>query len=755
MPVPKERRISRRDFIKLSGLALGALELASLTACNPGFEPPGELPSTVYDPEPVVFNGKTVSLNELSELDITAFSYALSARDKLNEIKRGTLSLVSPGGYLGSPFPEGWELDSNKSVIIINETKTKDYVSQVLIGRKKVGEVALSDSEGFNSIVNDVVGASAYHEHSLLVVGRRGDTLWFDNVESENENGETRIVVDSQQGKVYQINTNKPNLFENWFNREEIVMDIGEIDVLAGESNFQKTLTPFSEGFINFLRYFIDRLPESLSKEEKLNKIKLFFSGSRLNGFDVDDLKKLLGESSELNLSIIEVIKRFKTDLPFDNEELAFINATLSERIKEFINNNNSTDSFGQIIKGIIPDQEKKNSNVVRDIIEERTSLPLSAPELYFIQVRDQSGQLKWFSVGRYNVWENDVDRTVFTTKPNGFSIGEKWFTYGEVNPAIVDNKLIRQHQRLINNFPFDEIKEQDQNANKPLTGELFGGLLDFVEARRVSPEAIIYGWDPSEGNLKHRINPGLKIIDDNGDERFLKINLDSFWNNNIKDLPFFSNRWLPILGNSPRIIKDVTKKVVELIQQGNESTSPFGLDQMADYSLFANLTGNTYTNYDFLSNNISPLVFANLTEPGEVLYGGKDNAILVFANNEKGEQVKIYRYGSDGEKIGEINVDHPVIISPKKIEEFRDGEPYIIIAEDEGNKETFVIREEDAFPLGARSSEKLGLIMTGEAAAFFASVYGGYRLVGNIPLAKDFLKGAVNSLAKVIVTSQ
>ncbi|MBI5126970.1 twin-arginine translocation signal domain-containing protein [Candidatus Roizmanbacteria bacterium] len=743
--------LSRRDFLKLAAVGLAAARVA--TACSPGFEPPGELYSKDFDPEQVIFNGKTVSLNELN---MTALGQVLSVKDKLREINQGTFSKIYPRGYLGASFPEGWEPDvDKKSAIILNETETGDYIAQAIIGRKRTDGVALTDDgSGSQGFVNSLASASRYADHSLLVVGPRGNTLWFDNIESENENGKTRIAVDGRQGKVFQINTNKPNLFDSWFKKEEVVMKIGEIDVLDRETRFSTTQTPFSRNFLTFLRYFVTRLPTDLDKDQKVEYIKLLFNGSRMDGYKRDSLKQLLGEGADLE-KIIEVIKRYRVDLPFNSEEMAFINSVLSQRIEELMRGN-LLDDWEEEIKGVIPDHDDRNRDEVMQIINERTSLPIAVPELYFIQVQDGNGNLKWFLTGRSSVWENDVDRTAWTTDPNAFSIGQNWFTYGEVDPNIVDNEILREQETIINNLPFDDIIWADSNSNKPLMGDFWGNY-QIVESRKVNNEAVVFGWDPSEGDSKHSINPGLVIMDNEGNERYLKLKLQGFANDNIDNLPFFSNRWLPIIGTpfSPRIIKDVTEQATDLIQQGFETTSPFGLHQMADYSLMANLVEpGGYTDYSFIQANVSPLAFADLVEPGQFFVGGDDNAMLIFAENEQKEPVKIYRYNEQGKKVGEINVDHPVVLSPKKIGEFRDREDYVIIAEDKDSKDTYVVREQDIFQLGARSARKLGVMLTGEALALIGLIYGGYRLIGNLPLAGNFSQGTVAALAEKIVAT-
>lgn len=64
--------LSRRDFLKLSGYGLAALRFGppllalglGTGACAPGFEPPGELQRKSFDKRTVIFNGKTVSVDE-------------------------------------------------------------------------------------------------------------------------------------------------------------------------------------------------------------------------------------------------------------------------------------------------------------------------------------------------------------------------------------------------------------------------------------------------------------------------------------------------------------------------------------------------------------------------------------------------------------------------------------------------------------------------------------------------------------------
>jgi hypothetical protein len=575
--------------------------------------------------------------------------------------------------------------------------------------------------------------------------------LWFDNVESQTDKGKSRIVVDGTLGKIYQIATNTPNLIESVFQKQEVAMDISEINIKGGETNFAPTLTPMSEGFINFLKIFIDQLPKTLTKDQMLATIKQFFSGKGLSYSDRVQLKELLGENQYIQ-AITDTLNRFNADIPFNNSELAFVNSSLADNIGKLLTSGVIGDLKEQI-KGMVPTGDNLNINVINNILAERIGLPMATPEIYFVRVENDEGASKWYVVGRHPVWENKVDRTVVTSNPDGYSINQGWFTYGEVGDEIVDNATVRPYEKIVDGFPFDQVKSGDSNQNKPLMGEVLGGLYNFVEARQVGAEAIRFGLDPSESDPNHKINPGLFITVD-GEDKFLKFNLDSVWNNNISDLPKVSNRPIPLLGNSPRVIKDVTENVSGLIARGQTYCSPFLLDDNADFALIANMNEgpNGFLNFDFMNQLLTPEALATLVPPGEFMKGGADNSILIFSETKDGKQVSIDVYDKkSGQFTKSIPVTHPVIVAPLEVGEFNGGNGnFIKIA---GDKDmTYVVREEDLFPLGARSSAKLTVIAGAEVAATIAALYGGYQLEGGISAGGNFMTRIVDLIAKIFV---
>lgn len=330
-PTSKGPEFSRRDFLKLAAAATVAVAVGG---CAPKYEPPGELPRISFDREYVVYNGKTVSINEL---DINALAFYSSIKEKLNKIFSGDMSVVSkPSNFAGAPFSEeGWQLSPDRVAIFLNDTEDGDIIASAVVGRQASGSNPLSGEGEFNNIINGIKTASAYAEHSFLVVGRGDRSVWFDNMESINEKGErVRIVLDAASGRVYQIVTNSPNFIESYFEGQEVKMEIGEMNILKNEKNFTSVLTPFSSGFINFLQYFINRLPQSMSNSEKLEQVKYFFSGLRLNSSDQNRLEKLLGEGDDVQ-QIISVLSRYNVNIPFDNYELAFVNSVLANNLKK------------------------------------------------------------------------------------------------------------------------------------------------------------------------------------------------------------------------------------------------------------------------------------------------------------------------------------------------------------------------------------------------------------------------------------
>lgn len=741
--------ITRRSFLKLGGAAaavwgLRALGLGFLlggtTSCGPGLSSPEQLRQQSFDPETVIFNGKTVSLNSL---DIKTIQHVDKTKLIVSGIKDLSKSHDNPEGYKGNPLPENWEIDYERTAIVVNETESGDLISQVFLSRKKVDEYQEDGRYGWEQFVNGLANAGAYSKHSLVVVGPK-DYYCFDNVESETDQGRTRVTVDGRTGKIYQITENSPNSFEKLFKKEEVTMSIEEIDVLKNESAFHPTLTPINPGFINHLNIFIQNgLRPDLTEEEKMEAVNIFLSGSRLSWWDESTLRKFLKpESSD---SFIAVLKKFNFDIPFDRVELPIIHSVLSKKIKQFIDviNNNQTDFDGSVSESIsnslpdIPQLDDFNINTLKKLLSERVTLPMSSPELYLVKAQNEEGD-KWFLVGKYQISENDVDETIWTSQPDAYSAGEKWYTFGEISRELVESSSLRQYEIQISNFPYDDIKNKDRNSNQPLTGSPIGGLFEMIETRKIDPEAISFLWNPEERKIK----PALVVADKDNKPRAMILSYDRFLGDQIDNLPYISNRvWLPGFGYSPTVLKDVTEDVIDLNSKGFKTTSLFLLDPMADFSLIANFTSETggFLDYTNLQQQLTPEAFESFIQPGEFLKGGADNSMLVMPKPGQ-ENTIIHQYDKEtGNKVGEVVINHPILISPKKIGAFLDDTNYIIVTEDDHT--SYVVENEDTFPLGARSTEKLAAIAVGEIAAVIAAIYGGFRLIGKIPLLNNFLK--------------
>jgi hypothetical protein len=754
----RKPNLSRRDFLKVSaagwlGLELAALGLSS-TACGPRREPSGELPKTKFSRETIILNGKITSVDDKS-LDIATLMHIDDVKFKLDQARQGSLPRNNPGGYEGATFPVGWEPDFDRTVIVVNTTDSGDLFSQVVISRKEINTpVPEGVSQGWDEFWDAMSNASAYNEHSLLVVDKNKNALWFDNVESVTDKGKTRISVDGSTGKVMQITTNRPNLIESWFKGEAPNISLSEINMSAGRSTFERVSTPFSPNFLNILRRFIARLPNNYTKAQKLDVISYYFSGARLNQNDLEVLRKNLAiDPNDPSDQTIDAISRFNLHFPYSDEELAFVSSALSESMSDFVSGT-VKETYETTISNFKSPGEYFNVENVRKLVEMRTKLPMGAPELYFVQTKKQDGTQKWHLVGRYTTRENDQTK-VISNQTDGFGIGEYWITLGEIDGQIVDNGLLREQEKIVEDFPLSEIIQKNPTNMKPLADEVIGNANVSVEVRRVNPEAVTYGWDPSENDTKVKIKPGLMIEDQDGKSRFLGLRQDDFWNKNILDLPLYDNRWLPLLGNSPNVLKDVNDQVVRLIKKGYTSTSIFGLDPEADFSIYGHLDSrdpNSYVNYDFLRDKF-PAAILGMVQPGQFL-GGTDNAMLVYSENG-GTPVQIHKYDGKGNLVDNINVAHPIIIAPQEIGYYvGTGDPYIVMAVDGETNDSYVIDLKDIFMLGARSTEKLRAVAVAEVAAVAALLYGGYAAITNPEAAGAFLKSVIGGIASKLIPS-
>lgn len=735
----KESKFSRRDFLKLAGV--GAATTAVLTGCvrRPGFEPPETLKRKSFDQETVIYNGKTVPVNELGREPMAFYSVV---RNKLTRIISGdTTAAVRPQGYKGADFPTGWVLDPSKTTIIINKSNKDDFTAHAFIGRETDESIPLVGTGALGQVVKDTISASAYKDHSLLVVGRNNQALWFDNVESKTSDGTARIVVDGGRGKVLQITTDKPNFIEEMFQGQIVEMNIGEIDVNAGETGFTDVLTPMSEGFMEFLNRYIEYLPSTLTPDEKIENVKIFFAGIGLGTSAKNELEKLLVSSGG---EFAQALNRFNVNIPFNDSELAFVNSVLAENLKKRI----TSGVIGELktkIVGMIPTADGLNRDAVNQIVSERISIPLATPEVYLLKVKDTNEKSEWVVTTRRTGWENDADRSKITRYQDAFSIRDVWYTHGRVSPEIVYNNELTISEKIVDGFPFDGVKDMESNQDKPLLG------LNLVEVRQVDSEAIKFCFDPST----QTIDPGI-FVNVDGEDRFIKLTLDNpGWTPDIQDLPKISNRKLPLPPmNFPLMLKDVTPETIALIQRGQERCSPILLGNYDDFFLAANVAPGPggFQDYDFMKDSLTPDAMKSLRPLGTFILGGPDNSMLINANTPDGQVTNINVYSPDGVWVKSIPVSHPIIVVPLNIGEYvGDNGYFVTIAKDEVTGEKYMVPAESVFQIGAKSSATLAAIAIGEFAVAIAAIYGGYRLIGKVPLgAKNFMTNIIEFLTKL-----
>lgn len=736
----KEFHITRRDFLKLGGVGAAILGGQALSACSRVLEPQVEEMRLVgFDPFNFIYNGKAMNYSDLSSLgiegiEIAAFYNSIVLRIK--EIILDSQKPKNPEGYEGASFPEDYELSFGDILINIVKDKEGDYVAYAYIGRRKKGE---DFSDNWQTAFN-------YNNHSLLVMGRGDKEWWFDNVESVNKRGEkVRIVVDGKNGKIYQIRYNNPNLLYRWFKNEETTMEVSEIDIFKGkkETGFTFVFTPFSEGFFLFLKDLIEtikKIKQDVSQDEIKNYVYQIFLEGKLKGLTNLLNEQIDDETSDFLLRAISIIENFRLDIPFNGKELNFLAGVLAKSILKVVEGNDFGKNFSFKIRDILPTRNKKARQVEERLLKERIRLPMTTPEIYFIESNESNeSNGEWYMVAHYPVWENDVDRTVWTTLPNGFDVQTSgfWYTLGKVDSEFVNNEAflgLREEVGLNSSSRklLSEILYQDRNPNEPLKEKTIGSVI------KLKPAAIKYIYDPSDSN---KINCGFFIEDNYGNLRAVEIRLDSL-GRNLHELPIVSSRWLPLVGDSPRIVRDVTKQVQEMIMRGQIDTSLFDLDPLAIYSLLAGIADRSLVDYTQLPQDLKDALITPNKKNWNV---DANNVIFLPVGTE------IHTYDQDGKWLRSETLKRPIIISPRKISQYEGGYEDIIpivIAEAKGKKYVvnyYLNNDESQQPnplfLGSRTDASLYAMALGELAGTIALMYGGYTAIKNPQLVKSFLK--------------
>lgn len=741
--------LSRRDFLKFATV----IGTGVLVGCGL------KRPSSFIDFEPVACSRETVIFNGKPTLITDLPSKARNLYDKINDSLK--FSHSNTEGYEGAPFPynKGWTFDNDKVVVRIDNTDTGELIGQALIGRKKDPNVYTPENEEvteWDKFWAGLTSASAYGDHSLLVISENGTEYWFDNVSSEVGSTRVRIVVDTKNGKIYQIKLKNPNWAQRWFQGKNIEIEINEIDILKNEPGFYGyTISLFTKSFINLLISFSEAVKRKLITENPniseedlkrkiLDAVLDIFTKSRFSEEDIEVLKTYIG-SDDLANFFLNVLTRY-SQVPLTFEEYLIALKGLSDNLLSILEKGLGKRTLEEIlIKTINP----FNQHI--KIKEKKVYIPQGQPDVYVIKISDGKKTI-YFLVGFYNYLENGIDRSVIGDR-NKFSLHTQPipFVYGKISETLANQYDLLVNLNSCQNPPIDFkqlAQREDQNPNN----DLWPYSIDEKykkEFMRVKPEAVRWFFNPVNG----KIETGIVVNSKRGEERVMILGLDDPLGNNINNLRQFRNRWLPLVGNSPTMLVDVTDKVEELRAKGFIDTSIIGLSPIFHVLLITRLPPNeeeyllAIQNIAKTDKELGEFLLKQLQKPN---FFNIDQNLLVYASaikiTEAGEKtpVYIYKFDRSGNIITKIPLPDNMIFEIHELGTTISGENYATIAKIDGTQ--YAIRVEDIFPLAARSNLNLFL----REAFNLALMYGGYRLL-RIPEIERYVVDPVKILLKGI----
>jgi hypothetical protein len=749
MPDPKPI-LSRREFLKVGGVVIAVSFLFS--ACGPIEVSPVELQEGKINigGESVIFDGKTVLVDELPDEAKAIYLKTKSSLEKKTRKNKDEINLNrNVAGYYGKTLEE--ENLINEGVAIqIYTSDNGHYIAQAFVGQKD------PDKTGLKALGDNLFVSHNYLKKSMLVVTENGE-FWMDNVETtfqgkisrideKYQNHSIRYTLDAKSGKLYQIITSVEDLsVENVFRGRDHKVSVFTIDVFndSVSSGFSiKTYDFFGEKNAQAIKSTIAYLRNNGLNNDQI--ISYLVDELYLSENIQEDVIKNLGDSEESDESLYQ-----KEPIPFNEKEMAII---LSRFLSVFnIANleNNLENPFS--VDNLEP------------ILNDEIYLPTHKPDLYIFK-ENIEGEEKFFLVARYKLYDVGIDRSVFASEEEKKSFlfspygGGFYYSYGEIPKELVaripQNKIYTYGKELPAYNGGEESNEQKYDGIKKTFSEnnpLFGTSYDNLEeVRRLDPGIIRYFWNPQA----KRIETGVPIIDDNGAIRIMTLKFDNDWGSDIGDLPEYSNRW-SLIGTSPNMLVDVTEQVVELRKQGIDSVTPFGLDFLTSSLVMSYLPKDEKELTVLINNlpdeNLRTILYEefNLEENkniiGDVISAFKDNLLVLLRPLEDGQMPKIYKYnGASIEPKEKITVKEPIILSVGKIGEFIGGEPYLVIGERNGDK--YVVRAEDVFPVGARSD----LEVIFRNALIVAGLYGGWKLI-NLPQVQGFIKPTYEIIKGII----
>ena len=755
-----EPSCSRRDFMKLSAASLAALfRLLFLPGCGPRPDvlPYQEISPLHYNPDAIIYKGRVTALSD-PILDSHVVGHLGKINKRLETIKQG-IRPENPDGYLGDPFPDGWELDFKRKMIIVDEADDGKLVTQVVVPRKSQ---------------NDFSTLFHYSDKSVLIVieGNEKNPVWFDNVESKK----TEIKIDAKRGRVYQITQDSPGLVDRLMRNIGTNISVTGLDLRQQNPVLSPLFLPFSDEFINTIGYFLVNLKKSIPQEilgtdpntvlsllsdymvpwifgtqssetnietvfDELTESDFFKNASAENLQKIQDLKK----------EMINRFKEFAPDVPVDIDTAMTLMMLLRQQIEKVEN----PEVLEQILQRplnesndrqlIIPSMTASSeiTNALSGIIKREILLPRQLPELYLIKVGRSlnPNEQKWVLLGRYEANDYSIDETIWTTRPNNYSPGEIFFNFGEVNENILGREQLVEiilpsgsengshNIGLLKNMgPFKNIYDE----NFRLDGWEVESASESVF--KIRSEFVRLYWDPAD----QRLYTGFKIP--NG--QIIELHYDDPMAKFIQQVDETDNRDWSLLGKNPQARIDVTDKYLDLMRRGYNRVSELALlPGMDAIALTVGLGNGSYTNYSSLEKFISAESLPSLSKLGDET-PEVNSLVIVFANTGIGKNT-ICSYYSGNDFIDSTEVPNDIILGVYEIKEIN-GQKMVVIAKN--GKNIYTVPLEATMFIGVKSDSELVFKQIIKIAPWIMVAYGGYRFFTN-----PFVKG-VASITGIIL---
>lgn len=784
-------QISRRDFLKASGAALGGLALAAMfpgiVSAKEGQQPQhsGEFVFSLrqrlsvesqeflfnHNIRTVSYEGRTISIDDPTLAD----DYALAGHFDaiLGNLRSIELSGQKPqtiSGYRGDVTPATIRNNFDRVSFLINKTDKQEYLTQTFIGKADGNN--LPETEPWNW----------FELRKSLMVSKQGlehKSAWFDNVRSGGfaSGKDSQVVVNAEKGTVFQLTFDKQNIVQTAFSglKGSVSVERLKDDFSSLETSFLPTTPAFvvilkglrdlfnNRGVLGSVTGNIDTLFEQVfSPRATVESRMAFFRGIGMS--EQDFIDNSLGPLNTL----------YSADFP-TNMNMALQLMGAYRNILELVQNPHIADNYISeaknnhlLFSSLIPsepiptamdDAGQKLRDVTNSILQKEILLPHSIPQMHILQMKNtyDPTKVKQVLVARYSANDTSTLNSFATTVMPGTNVEfitdvssadpMDIFNHGWLNNY--DKDALQLRTRTVNSAQYATGNPSTWSTDNRLSGWSVDQTVPAVEIRK---EYVRLYYDPAAH--QSRLFAGIELPQRDGTGKIIELRPGSMKGKNYTQRQQSSNRTVWFTGDYPYSIHDVTEKVIELRKKGFTTASQFGFISPPEAAemVYGLAQSVDYTKLEqFLGEQRNALL--QYSDPAgifdkahSILLAHKPTSCTRYTMQEKSSFfgfIKTKEYVPSGNQA----VDKNTLLRAYELMTIN-GKKMVVVAKNPNDGSIYAVPESEMQFVGVDSDMLIDLQKALIAAAL---VFGGYKIY-SVPGVSNALSSLTKTLVKAVI---